>query len=91
MAFLDAFADFENQLVAVRIGTIERKFITAKISSLQVDLRNMLTKKIDVLARLISVEHPEFFADYKSARIVIEKKNATKQPPESDIDIGAAS
>lgn len=91
MAFLDAFADFENHLVALRIGTIERKFITAKISSLQVDLRTLLTKKLDVLARLISIEHPEFFADYKSARIVIEKKNAAKQPPESDIDIGAAS
>ncbi len=91
MEFLDLYEDFENQLVALRKGTIERKFITARISSLQADLRDLLTKKIDVLTRLISVEHPAFFADYKSARIVIEKKNAAKQPPESDIDIGVAS
>jgi hypothetical protein len=91
MAFLDLFESFDDQIVAVRKGTIERKFVTKRIDTLQAELRILLTKKIDILARLISVEHPEFFADYKSARIVIEKKNAAKQPPESDIDIGAAS
>ena len=60
-------------------------------SWLKKEINDLFRHKLDILARLISVEHPEFFADYKSARIVIEKKNAAKQPPESDIDIGAAS
>ncbi|MEN9440515.1 MAG: hypothetical protein RLZ33_591 [Bacteroidota bacterium] len=91
LAFMDLYEEFQDQLVAVRMGIVERKFLTARIEKLKKEINDLFKNKLDILARLISVEQPEFFADYKSARIVIEKKNAAKQPPESDIDIGAAS
>lgn len=91
--FLDLYQDFENEIVALRIGIIERKMLTKRIITLENEVFLVLKKKVDVLMKLIAVEHPEFFEQYKSARIVIEKSNyrPKDEPPSGEEDIGFAS
>jgi len=94
--FMDKFEDFEKEIVSVRKGTIERKFLTARIAELEAEIKVLFDKKLDVLARLIAVEHSEFFSSYKAARILIEHKHRSSgstEPPADDgtSDVGIAS
>lgn len=93
--FMDKFEDFEKEIVAVRKGTIDRKFVTARIAELEAEIKILFDKKLDVLARLIAVEHSEFFSSYKAARILIEQKrstaNVSPHPDDGSPDIGIAS
>jgi precorrin isomerase len=91
--FLELYQQFESEIVALRHGLIERKFLTNRMYSLEKEVMSLFKKKIDVLMKLIAVEHPEFFEQYKSARIVIEKSNykSKEAPPNGEEDIGVAS
>lgn len=91
--FMDLYQHFEEEIVALRRGLIERKLLTNRIHGLENEIMAVLKKKIDVLIKLLAVEHPVFFEDYKNARIVIEKsKTRSKEsPPTGEEDIGFAS
>jgi len=95
IAFMDRYEDFEKQIVAMRKGIIERKFLTARISELEAEIKLLFDKKLDVLVRLMGIEHPEFFSSYKNARILIERKrggsSAAPHPDDGTSDIGIAS
>jgi hypothetical protein len=82
-AFLQSLEQHEQEMVAIRKGVIERKAFTMKISNFEKALDVVMVKKLDVLIRLMKVEHPQFFEDYKNARILIDQKkgSSTGSPP----------
>jgi len=93
LAFMNLYEDFGNQIVVVRQGTIERKFLTRRINDLISEIRGLFVKKLDILVRLLSEEQTVFFEAYKDARMLMERKsNRSKQvPPDGESDVGIAS
>lgn len=91
--FLTVYEQFEKEIASLRVGVIERKLLTNRMYRIEKDIVTLLKHKIDVLMKLIAIEHPEFFEEYKTARMIIEKSNAKSKdvPPKGEEDIGKAS
>lgn len=92
--FLESLEQHEQEMVAIRKGVIERKAFTFKLDHIAKMLDDVMIKKLDVLIRLLKVEHPQFFENYKNARILIDQKKSrpTGSPPASKSDdFGIAS
>lgn len=91
--FLGLYEQFENEIASLRVGIIERKLLTNRMYTIEKDIMILMKRKIDVLMKLVAIEHPDFFEEYKNARLVIEKSNSKSKdlPPKGEEDIGKAS
>ncbi len=91
--FLGLYEQFEHEIASLRIGIVERKLLTNRVYMIEKDVMTLLKRKIDVLMKLLAIEHPDFYEEYKNARLVIEKSNTKSKdvPPKGEEDIGKAS
>lgn len=84
--------ELEAQLNAPRNAIVERKGHTQQIKALRVELDKIIKFQLDKLMLLFEAEHPEFFAAYTNARVIVDHKNRSGsggasddgQPPERD-------
>lgn len=88
--FEQTLTNYDQAMTSVRNNIVARKTITSKMD-LQVETINRILKeKIDILIRLLAIEHPNFAQDYKNARLIVHSRGKTNpQPPEKGY--GAAS
>ncbi len=78
--------ELETQLNAPRNAVIDRKGFTQQISALRRDLDRILRLQLDKLMFVLREEHPDFFAAYTNARVIVDHKNrgAGSEEPNTD-------
>lgn len=88
--FEQTIVHFDQVMTSVRSGIVSRKTFTASIKE-QVELiDHMLKDKLDILIRLLALEHVNFAQDYKNARLIIHSKGRSNtSPPEDGLDIAS--
>ena len=66
--------ELEVMLGAPRNAIIERKVLTQQIKLLTREIDMILKHQLDRLMIVLKEEHPDFFAAYKNARVIIDLK-----------------
>lgn len=72
------------QLSAPRNAIIDRKGETAKINFLEKELDVIVNLQLDKLVVVLKEGHPDFFVDYKNARMIIDYRNRGAGAAERD-------
>lgn len=67
--------ELDTMLSAPRNAIVERKVLTQQIKMLMKDIDALLKFQLDKLMVVLSEEHPEFFAAYKNARMIVDHRN----------------
>jgi hypothetical protein len=78
LAFMDVYEQFEDEIVALRKSTIERKLLTNRISFLEFEIKELFRNKLDVLIE-----------NKRSSNST--SPPSTGEKPEGESDIGIAS
>lgn len=67
--------DVESAINMPRTAMIDRKTFTLKIIERFEELDEILKEQLDTLMLVLKKQHPDFYKDYKGARVVIEPKS----------------
>lgn len=67
--------ELDIMLSAPRNAIVERKVLTKQIIMLMKDIDALLKFQMDKLMVVLAEEHPEFFAAYKNARMIVDHRN----------------
>lgn len=76
--------ELDIQLSAPRNAIIDRKGETARINFLEKELDAIVHLQLDKLVVVLKEGHPEFFVDYKNARMIIDYRNRVAGSAERD-------
>lgn len=88
--FEQTLANFDHAMTRVRNVHVSRKTVTASIQSQVETIDHLLKDKLDILIRLLAVEHVDFAQDYKNARLIIHSKGRSNaSPPEEGFDVAS--
>lgn len=75
--------ELEMILNSPRNAIIARKGYTQQIAKTRKELDQILKMQIDKLMLVLEFEHPDFFAEYKNARIIIDFRNGKRENNDS--------
>lgn len=67
--------ELNTLLTSPRQAIVSRKTTTAQLTVLSRDINNLIKLRIDNLMEMIKFEHPDFFAAYKNARVVVDLRS----------------
>lgn len=88
--FEQSVANFDQTMTSVRNGIVSRKTVTASINAQVEAIDHILKDKLDILIRLLALEHVNFAQDYKNARLIIHSKGRSNtSPPEEGLDVAS--
>lgn len=88
--FVQTLANFDQAMTRVRNGIVTRKTVTASIQTLVGTIDHILKDKLDILIRLLAVEHVSFVQDYKNARLIVHSKGRSNaSPPDEGFDVAS--
>lgn len=66
--------ELNTLLTSPRQAIVSRKTTTAQLTVLSRDINDMIKLRLDNLMEMIKFEHPEFFAAYQNARIIVDTR-----------------
>ncbi len=81
--------ELEAMLNAPRNAILERKLYTSALEKISRNIDHLLREKLDKLAEVLKLTQPEFYEEYKNARVIIDfraprRSSETDPPKERD-------
>lgn len=90
LAFAVTLENYDQAMTSVRNGIVSRKTVTSSIELRIAEIDRLLNTKIDIMVKLLKVEHESFAQEYFNARKVIDAKGKSSSPPADDgIDLAS--
>jgi hypothetical protein len=90
LAFAVTLENYDHAMTSVRNGIVSRKTVTSSIELRIAEIDRLLNSKIDIMVKLLAIEHESFAQEYINARIIIDAKGKSISPPADDgIDLAS--
>lgn len=90
LAFGVTLENYDQAMTSVRNGIVSRKTVTSSIELRIAEIDRLLSAKIDIMVKLLKVEHETFANDYINARKIVDAKGKSSSPPADDgIDLAS--